>query len=182
MKKQLAAEAKRLRVGIGWDTDDNGGHDLDISAFLLNNQGKAQDDHDLIFYNNGFSANQALIYGGDNRTGAGDGMDESIYVDLEKIPALINSVVFCVTFNEEEGRHTFGEAHQLEFSVHIVNDRYDKTGECIYMVNLSAQHAASAGMAVFEISRGGSGWKYETICKSADSLEALCVRYGLDVE
>lgn len=41
---------------------------------------------------------------GDNLTGAGDGDDEQIKIDLSKIPANITKIAFTVTIYDAEAR------------------------------------------------------------------------------
>ena len=88
----------RLLIGLGWDERATSGaeFDLDASVFLLNNMGKVRGDHDFIFYNQLKSDNGAVEHTGDNRSGAGDGDDEVINVDLSRIPAHVQSLVFTV--------------------------------------------------------------------------------------
>ena len=75
---------KKMTLGLGWDTraTDGAEFDLDASAFMLNAAGKVRSDADFIFYNQPKSVEGAVQHSGDNRTGAGDGDDESIIVDL----------------------------------------------------------------------------------------------------
>ena len=74
---------KKMLVGLGWDVraTDGDGFDLDASAFLLNEAGKVRGDADFIFYNQAKSTDGSVEHTGDNRTGAGDGDDESIIVE-----------------------------------------------------------------------------------------------------
>lgn len=103
---------KKALVGLQWDprTTDGAEFDLDASAFLVDASGKVRKVSDFVFYNNPKNANGSVVYGGDNRTGAGDGDDETILVDLEKVPADIAKIVFAVTIYESEARRqNFGQ-------------------------------------------------------------------------
>lgn len=71
--------------------------DLDASAFLLANHGKVRGDHDFIFYNQLKSADGAVEHTGDNRSGAGDGDDEVIKINLTTLAADVDKVVITVT-------------------------------------------------------------------------------------
>src|SRR5690242_15020678 len=79
---------KHIRVGLGWDAraSDGGDFDLDASAFMCGSNGKVRGDSDFIFYNNLKSPDGSVEHTGDNKTGAGDGDDESLKMDLTKIP------------------------------------------------------------------------------------------------
>ena len=88
-----------IMVGLGWDARSTDGNDfdLDASCFLLNASGKVRSDSDFIFYNNLKSACGAVEHTGDNRTGAGDGDDEVINVELSRVPADVTKLAFTVT-------------------------------------------------------------------------------------
>ena len=100
---------KKVILGAGWDVASGGqDFDLDIAAFLLNANGKVQNiPDDVIFFNN--MQGQGIYLEGDNRTGAGEGDDERIRIDLESIPAHVQKIVFVVTIHEAQAkRQTFG--------------------------------------------------------------------------
>src|SRR3954451_19920275 len=75
-----------IQVGLGWDvrSTDGADYDLDASAFMVGASGKVRSDNDFIFYNNLKSADGSVEHTGDNRTGAGEGDDEVIKIDLSK--------------------------------------------------------------------------------------------------
>ena len=100
---------KKVILGAGWDVATIGqDFDLDIAAFLLNANGKVQNiPADVIFFNN--MSGQGIYLEGDNRTGAGEGDDERIRIDLEAIPSYVEKIVFVVTIHEAQAkRQTFG--------------------------------------------------------------------------
>ncbi|EPN46897.1 tellurium resistance protein TerD, partial [Pseudomonas syringae pv. actinidiae ICMP 18807] len=74
-------------IGLGWDPRATDGQefDLDASAFLLSANGKVRSEADFIFYNQLKSADGSVEHTGDNRTGAGDGDDEVLKVDLTRV-------------------------------------------------------------------------------------------------
>ncbi len=183
MKQALENDVQYLRIGLGWDCGDNGGHDLDLAAFLLDGEEKITGDDGVIFYNQAVYGDNALVFAGDNTTGEGDGMDESIFVDLAKIPANVQSLVFGVTFSHSQGQCQFGEVLNAEFAAARVTDQYDKGSDVFSLVNLSEDYPARSGMAVAKLSRTDGGWEYEEICETADGgLEEFCQRFGVNVE
>ncbi len=101
-----APSMKSMLIGLGWDAraTDGAAFDLDASAFLLNASGKVSSDAAFIFYNNTKSADGGVEHTGDNQTGAGDGDDESIKIDLLKISADVDKVAFSVTIHDAEAR------------------------------------------------------------------------------
>ena len=80
----------------------------DKAAFLLNSNNKVQNiPDDVIFFNN--MQGQGIYLEGDNRTGAGEGDDERIRLDLEAISPHVQKIVFVVTIHEAQAkRQTFG--------------------------------------------------------------------------
>ena len=57
---------------------------FDAIAFLVGENGKVRADNDFIFFNNLTSSDGSVKHNGDNRTGDGDGDDETMSVDLSK--------------------------------------------------------------------------------------------------
>ena len=83
---------KRVKLGAGWDISNNGfDFDLDIAAFLLDSNNKFNTVSNVIFFNN--KEGQGISLAGDNRTGAGEGDDETINIDLENINPNIKPLI-----------------------------------------------------------------------------------------
>ncbi len=98
-----APSLKKVGVGLGWDTNDSdtgADYDLDASIFMIGANGKIPSDEYFIFYNNLKSPDGAIIHQGDNRTGEGDGDDESMNVELAKINPSVEELVFVVTIDD----------------------------------------------------------------------------------
>ena len=71
-------------IGLGWDarSTDGSPFDLDGSVFLLGDSGKVLSDAHFVFYNQKTSPDGAVVHSGDNKTGAGEGDDEQIKINL----------------------------------------------------------------------------------------------------
>ena len=94
---------RNVKLGAGWDISTNGSDfDLDIAAFLLDRNNKFNDVSNVIFFNN--KQGQGIALGGDNRTGAGDGDDEKISVDLDKLPSKCDKVIFALNIYDAVSR------------------------------------------------------------------------------
>ncbi len=93
---------KTLLLGLGWDAraTDGQSFDLDASAFLLGASGKVRSDADFIFYNQLRSTDGSVEHTGDNTSGAGEGDDESLKVDLTKVSADIQRIAITVTIHD----------------------------------------------------------------------------------
>ncbi|MCE1658585.1 TerD family protein, partial [Enterobacter hormaechei] len=89
-----APSMKNVLIGLGWDARATDGQDfdLDASAFLLAANGIVRGDADFIFYNNLKSSDGSIMHTGDNRTGDGDGDDESLKIKLDQVPADVEKV------------------------------------------------------------------------------------------
>lgn len=99
-------------VGLGWDTraTDGADFDLDASVFMLGENGKVLSDDSFIFYNNKKSACGNVEHLGDNKTGAGDGDDEQVKVNLAGLAETAKKLVFAVTIHDAEARkQNFGQ-------------------------------------------------------------------------
>lgn len=95
----LSKEAPGLTaviVGLGWDARKTDGKefDLDASVFICGEDGKVRSDKDFVFYNNKLGADGSIEHLGDNRSGAGEGDDEQVKIDLTKVPADVKKLVF----------------------------------------------------------------------------------------
>ena len=114
----------RVVVGLGWDVnqfDTGGAFDLDTAAFLLTDSGKVSRSEDFVFFGNLTHPSGAVQHMGDNLTGAGDGDDEQIKLNLQQIPDHITKIAFTVTIYEADIRHqNFGQVNNA--FIRIYND------------------------------------------------------------
>ena len=101
----------KTTVGLGWNprVTDGQAFDLDAIAFLV---GKTVRYVQILtlFFNNLTSSDGSVKHNGDNRTGDGDGDDETLSVDLSKVPADVSKVIFAVTIYDGQTRNqNFGQ-------------------------------------------------------------------------
>lgn len=98
----------KITVGLGWDVNEGASpydFDCDASVFILGENGKLLADEYFVFYNNKVSPDGAVIHTGDNRTGAGDGDDESINIELSRLNPHATQIVFAITIDQAEERN-----------------------------------------------------------------------------
>lgn len=97
----------KFEIGLGWDANSNVGSafDLDVSAFIINKEGKKLSDKHFVFYGNLEAPNQSLIHTGDNLTGDGDGDDEVLKIDFTKMEDEAEEIVFVVTIYDADSRN-----------------------------------------------------------------------------
>ncbi|HEU4962921.1 MAG TPA: TerD family protein [Bacilli bacterium] len=171
----------KVIVGLGWDTNKyDGGNDFDLDAsiFCANGAGKVGSDKDFIFYNNPQNENGSVVHTGDNRTGAGDGDDEQVTVDLNNVPANVEKVAFCITIHEAAARgQNFGQVSNAY--VRILNEA---TGGELIRYDLGEDFSVETAVVVGELYRHGSEWKFNAIGSGyGNGLEGLCRDYGLAI-
>ena len=170
----------KIMVGLGWDAraTDGAAFDLDASAFLVKLDGKVRSDSDFCFYNNKVVAGGAVQHTGDNLTGAGEGDDETVKVELSKIPADLDKVVFAVTIHEADARkQNFGQVNHA--FIRIVNE---DGGQEIARYDLSEDASIETAMIFGEIYRVGADWKFKAVGQGfAGGLGALAASFGVSV-
>lgn len=172
---------KKVVIGLGWDTNKySGGHDfdLDASVFLVGSNGRTNHDEDFIFYNNLESRNKAVIHTGDNRTGEGEGDDEQIILEFDKMPADIERMAVTVTIYEalERGQN-FGQVSNAY--VHVLDE---SNGKELIRYDLGEDFSIETAIVVCEIYRHNGEWKFSAVGSGFEGgLAALCKNYGLDV-
>ena len=189
---------KNVVVGLGWDInayDTGGDFDLDAAAFCLTDSGRVSDSNDFVFYGNLVHPSGAVQHMGDNLTGAGDGDDEQIKIDLSKIPANITKIAFTVTiYDAEARRQNFGQVSNA--FVRIFNEvtgeeilRYDLAKDSplrktVVISNPLGEDFSIETAVVFgELYKNGDEWKFNAIGSGYQGgLAALCNSYGVDVE
>lgn len=103
LAKESGGTLDRVIMGLSWDPIKTKGFlgfggatqdvDLDASCLLFDSQNSIAD---AVWFRQLRSQDGSITHTGDNRTGAGDGDDEQIIVDLGRVPALIKSLVFVV--------------------------------------------------------------------------------------
>lgn len=173
---------KKVVVGLGWDVnqfDTGGDFDLDAAAFLLTDSGKVSRQEDFIYFGNLTHPSGSVQHMGDNLTGAGEGDDEQIRVDLSKVPEHITKIAFTVTIYEpEQRRQNFGQINNA--FIRIYNE---DTGEEMLLYDLGEDFSIETAAVFGEVYKNGSEWKFNAIGSGYQGgLKALCTQYGIDAE
>jgi tellurium resistance protein TerD len=170
----------KLVVGLGWDTRSTDGKDfdLDASVFLLNESGKIRSEGDFVFYNQLRSADGSVEHTGDNRTGAGDGDDEQIKIDLARVPADVQKVAITCTIDQADARHqNFGQVGNA--FVRLVNEANNQE---IVRYDLGEDFSTETAVIFGEVYRHNSEWKFRAVGQGyAGGLAAVCAGYGLNL-
>ncbi|MFT2721501.1 TerD family protein [Deinococcus sp. A31D244] len=174
------ANLQRILVGLGWDprSTDGQAFDLDASAFLLTASGRVRGDQDFIFYNQLRSADGSVEHTGDNRTGVGDGDDESVRVDLTRVPAEIEKIAVAVTIDEADARRqNFGQVGGA--FIRILNE---DTGQELTRYDLGEDFSTETAVIFGEIYRHNGEWKFRAVGQGfAGGLGPMARNYGVNV-
>lgn len=179
----------RLMCGLGWDIAKRSGGglfgafsntqdcDLDASVICLNGEDKIQDKANVVYFGNLSHKSGAITHLGDNLTGAGDGDDEQIIVDLARIPQDIQKLVFTVNIYQCKTRNQDFSLVKNAF-VRLVNAANNKE---LARYNLSGgEYKGMTGMIMVEIYNRNNEWKMAAIGNGvqANGLEELVKTYA----
>lgn len=177
--EKVAPGLSEVFVGLGWDvkaTDTGKDFDLDASVFLLNANGKLISDAHVIFYNNQTSPDpeKSVEHTGDNLTGAGEGDDEVIKINLKKVPSDIQTILIAVTIHEAEVQHqNFGQVQNA--FVRVVNSQ---TNEEVVRYDLVEDYSTETSMIMAELYFKDSEWRLNAVGSGYQGgLQALLERY-----
>ena len=169
-----------MTIGLGWDPRATDGQDFDLDAiaFLLDESGKVRNDQDFIFFNNLKSGDGSVEHTGDNRTGEGDGDDESIKVNLASVPADVNKIAVCAIIYEGQARNqNFGQVSDA--FIRVINDNGNTE---IARYDLSEDGSTETAMIFGEIYRHSGEWKFRAVGQGfAGGLGPLAASYGVNV-
>jgi len=172
----------KVVVGLGWDVnqfDTGGDFDLDAAAFLLTDSGKVSCSEDFVFFGNLNHPSGSVQHLGDNLTGAGEGDDEQIKINLSAVPQNITKIAFTVTIYEaEQRRQNFGQVNNA--FIRIYNE---DNGEELLRYDLGEDFSIETAAVFGELYKNGNEWKFNAIGSGYQGgLAALCANYGVDVE
>jgi stress response protein SCP2 len=93
--KSGAPPLTEVMMGLGWDpARRRGSIDLDASVIAFDKSGNQRA---MVWFSNLGEWHGALRHSGDNLTGEGEGDDEQIYVDLDRLPSDVTSLIFTIT-------------------------------------------------------------------------------------
>ena len=172
---------KEAMIGLGWDTNRYQGSadfDLDLTLFLCDKNKRCVDDKHIVFYGNSEDPAGSVKHSGDNRTGAGDGDDESATINFPAIPENIENIVIAVTIYEAHDRNqNFGLVDNSY--IHLTNT---ETGEEVLRYDLAEDFSVQTSLIFAEIYKSSGEWKFRAVGEGYEKeLADLCREYGLEV-
>jgi len=152
---------KEIQIGVGWDLKAFESHplDLDASLFLLDKNDETREDSDFVFYNNLTAADGAVKHLGDSRTGAGEGDDESIMINLDALPFDVVRIQFVLSiYNMDYMDHDFSMVKNVYFR--IVNSRLETE---VFRYELDDELTEHEGLIIGELDRIGAEWIFRAV-------------------
>ena len=177
---KTAPSMKTTLAGLGWDTRATDGQDfdLDCSVFMIDESNKVISDANFIFFNNKVSPCCSVTHNGDNLTGEGNGDDESVLVEFDKVPAEVKKLIFAVTIHEAEARsQNFGMVSNAFMRI-VNNDNQEE----IARFDLSEDASVETAMIFGELYRHNNEWKFKAVGQGfAGGLSALAKEHGVNI-
>ena len=171
-------------VGLGWDEIQQKRRgffapkpqDIDCDAFaLLLQNGKLRDSKDIVYYGKLTHYSGSVRHMGDNLTGAGDGDDEQIVIDLNRVPDQYDKIILAVNIYEAFKRNQHFGMIQNAF-IRLVDGR-NNNEMCIY--NLTENYSGMTAMLFGEVYRYKGEWKFSAIGQGTNdgSISDFARRY-----
>lgn len=161
------AGLNQVLIGLGWDqVEQSKGFfarkqadiDCDASVFLLKAD-KLQGKEDIVYFGNLRHSSDAVMHMGDNLTGAGDGDDEQIVIELEKIPKEYNRLVFVVNiYQAVQRKQHFGMIRNAY--IRLVDA---KTNQEMCRYDLTDNYNGMTAMIFGEVYCHNGEWKFNAI-------------------
>lgn len=165
----------KITVGLGWDpVKTSGGKgllgglfggggsanvDCDASVIMVGENDKIRGNSDIVYFGNLKSSDGSVQHSGDNVTGDGDGDDEKVFVELNRVPAQVHKLVFVVNIYDCVKRKQHFGMIQNAF-IRIVNPANSQ--ELIHY-NLTDDYSGKTSLVVGELYRHGSDWKFAAV-------------------
>jgi tellurium resistance protein TerD len=171
---------KEIMVGVGWDLKafESDPLDLDASVFLLDREDKTRVDEDFIFYNNLQGSDGAVKHMGDSRTGAGDGDDEMMNINLQALPFDVMKIMFVLSiYPNETQEHDFSMVRNVYFRIANNTNNHE-----IFRYELDDELSGEEGLMIGELERIGTDWVFRAIGDTVEGgLNAIAENYGIIV-
>jgi len=163
LEKSGGGALTRVAMGLGWDVRKAGGFfgklvgggggdiDLDASCLLFDGNGRMVDQ---VWFRQLASGDGSIVHSGDNLTGAGDGDDETINVDLTRLPASVQTLIFTVnsfrgdTFDRIENAY----CRVVDAGSNKELVRYDLSGT-----------GSHTGQVMARLKRANGGWEFTAV-------------------
>ncbi|MEU3344372.1 TerD family protein [Streptomyces sp. NPDC006700] len=177
---KAAPNLTNVMVGLGWEERSTTGapFDLDASALLCTGANRVLGDEWFVFYNQLTSPDGSVEHTGDNLTGEGEGDDETILVDLTRVPSQCEKIVFPVSIHMADERgQTFGQVSDAY--IRVLNQA---DGTELARYDLSEDASTETAMIFGELYRYRGEWKFRAVGQGyASGLRGIALDFGVNV-
>lgn len=172
---------RTIDIGVGWDLKafDTNPLDLDASVFLLDKNDQTRVDEDFIFYNCMMGAEGAVKHHGDNRTGAGDGDDEKISIELNTLPYDVVKIAFVLSiYDVDYQEHNFSMVKNIYFRVSNQETHHE-----LFRFELDEEVCSeNEGLMIGYLERIGMEWIFHAVGETVKGgLQTIAKDYGIVV-
>jgi tellurium resistance protein TerD len=180
----------RLKCGLGWDMaveddmDDDAKDDvendidLDLVALCLDDQGKLpRGKMDFIYAGHPKHDSGAIILSNDNLTGAGEGDDENMSIDLNQVPKAIAQIIFAVAI--DSGADLKQDFSEVKNGFWRLCDRF--SGQVLIHQSLSnPEWVGKTALLTATLNRQENGWLLTPLLETItiDHLNELLFKYS----
>jgi tellurium resistance protein TerD len=176
---KAAPNLTQVQIGLGWRARSTTGADFDLDASaLLCANGRVLGDEYFVFYNNLKSPEGSVEHTGDELVGGTGGDDETILVDLTKVPASVDKIVFPVSIYDADARvQTFGQVSDAY--IRVVNQ---SDGAELARYDLTEDASSETAMIFGELYRYSGEWKFRAVGQGyASGLRGIALDFGVNV-
>lgn len=183
---KLDKEAKSVKIGLGWDANDSSGANFDLDAIaiaLTDKNGKAVSDDHVVFYGSQTKdggkpcdPEHAIIHSGDNLTGDGDGDDETITVNFNKLSDKVQAIVFVVNIYQASSRNqNFGMVRNARARLYFNNN-----SEADLVYDLEEDFSTETTLEFVMLYKHNDEWKFKALGNGSNtSLSEIFKKYGV---
>ncbi|BAY42216.1 stress protein (plasmid) [Nostoc sp. NIES-2111] len=175
-----APNLKKVAIGLGWQVSQNGQtYDIDASAFMLGADSKVPNEKYFVFYNNLQSPDTSLKHCGDNKTGEGNGDDETIYVDLSKVNPAIKEIVFVVTIHQgQEKNQNFSQIKNAFIKIYN-----QETRKSLIRYNLREAFSQETALEFGRLYKKDCEWRFQAVGEGYKSgLQSFVDKYIVEIK
>lgn len=173
---------KKIRIGAGWEQRmiQEERMDIDLSAFIVNVKDQTRVDEDFVFYNNQSGVEGGVKHLGDSRSGAGEGDDEALTIDINSLPFDVNKIVLTLSIYDEEGKgHNFSLVRDV--FVRLINED-DQNEICRFIFEGDDELKGGNGIYVATLLREGPKWYFEIQAEVVNGgLAEMASKFGIVV-
>lgn len=168
----------KIAIALGWQVSQTAQNcDIDASVFMLAADGRIPDEKYFVFYNNLTSPDGAVRHSGDSRNGQIEGDDETVYLDLSKINAAIQEIVFVVTIHDgQEKNQSFSQVENA--FIRLYNS--ENLSELV-RYNLNQIFSQETALEFGRLYKKNGEWKFQAVGQGYNAgLQSFVDKYHVE--